>query len=151
MNELDEYLEYCRERDAHEAAREEQEKLEEQQDEELDTSSTEVDANFSVMAGNLRLFAKAVPPVEESGRMCFRWYLSLSVRTEDGVSTISIDNGKCMTENNARRAAFRSMGQYVKTMSQIAETWSQITDQVQIEPKPDRQDTAKTTNSTLKG
>lgn len=104
---------------------EEQEKLEAQHEEELDASSAEVDANFSVRAGNLRLFAKTVPPVEESGRICFGWYLSLSVRTEDGVTTTLIDDGKCMTENNARRAAFRSMNQYVKTMSQIAEAWSQ--------------------------
>ena len=125
MNELDEYLEYCRERDAHEYAREEQEKLEAQHEEEQQVGSAEADANFSVMSGNLRLFAKTLPPVEESGRMCFRWHLSLSVRTEDGVTTTLIDDGKCMTEKNARRAAFRSMDQYVKTMSQIAEAWSQ--------------------------
>lgn len=124
MSDLEEYLEYCRERDAWEDARDEQQRIEEQQEiDERKANDEKSDPDFSVMVGNMLLFAKVVSYVDESGKR-YRWYLALSTKMGNDVSTMLLEDGVCIKEKTARRHAFHSIRKTMKTMSQMVETWN---------------------------
>ena len=125
MSDLEEYLEYCRERDAWEDARDEQQRIEEQQEiDERKANDEKVNADFSVKVGALLLFAKVVPYVNESGSKCYRWYLAFACNMGTEVRTMLLEDGECIREKSARRAAFESISETMKTMSQMVETWN---------------------------
>lgn len=87
--------------------------------------SGKVNADFSVTVGNLLLFAKVVPYVNESGSTRYRWYLAFACNMGTDVTTMLLEDGECIREKSARSAAFESIRKTMKTMSQMVETWNQ--------------------------